>query len=440
MSAIGPEEPKTRPWVIVVGVLAILAGLGWCVSRVREQPSSLPMKDFVEYWSAAKVNLAGGNPYDAAQLKPHQQAALGVKQLDDVTMMWNPPWVLVLVTPLGLLSATSAHYVFLAVQLAAILLSATWLWKVYRGPTSYLWVAWVLALTFGPSAFVFWYGQIGGLLLLGLAGFLYFRHIDRPVIAGVFVALTAIKPHLLFAFGLVVVLDALVSRAGRRTLLAGFVTVLLAAGGAWLMNPAVYAHYSGAGWQSSTDINVSPKDWAQPLVSYWLRMALAPGAFWVQFLPMMSVVGLVARYWWRKRQIWNWSDELPGLVFVSVLATPYGAWIFDLVVLLVPVLAVAARLVEQPGRGRYLVAAGFALVTVGVVAPGTIKAWLTGSAEIGLHTFIWVSPAVLALCLWGNRLGRRSSHLPPVNLGDTPPPGGREKVVVRPGSGTANSP
>lgn len=424
------EQPKTRPWVIVAGVLAIVAGLGWSVARVAEKPNALPMKDFVEYWSAARVNLGHGNPYDADQLKPHQEEALGEEKLTDVTMMWNPPWVLVLVTPLGLLSAGHAHLVFLAVQLAALLLSATWLWTVYRGSTPTLAVAWLLALFFGPSAFVFWYGQIGPLLLLGLAGFLYFRQKDRPVVAGVFVALTAIKPHLLFAFGLVVVLDAIVSRRARWTLAAGFVTVLLAAAGAWLMNPAVFAHYAGAGWQSSTAINVSPKDWAQPLVSYWLRMAVAPDTFAVQFAPMAVAVVAVVAYWWRKRHAWSWPTELPRLVFVSVLATPYGAWIFDLVVLLVPVLAVAARLVERPGRQRYLLAAAFALVTVGVVGTGTINEWLTGSAKVGLQAFIWVSPAVLALCLWGQRIARPAPERP-TDLTATPLPGGRVETVTR---------
>ena len=49
-------------------------------------------------------------------------------------MMWNPPWALVLVTPLGLLPANAAHFVWLAGQLAAVLAAAGMLWRVYRGP------------------------------------------------------------------------------------------------------------------------------------------------------------------------------------------------------------------------------------------------------------------------------------------------------------------
>ncbi len=400
MSLSPPEQPKTRKWVLVLGILAIIGGIASCVVNYRTYPDAIPMNDFVQYWSAAKVNLAQGNPYDAAQLWPHQSLATGKPELQNVTMMWNPPWVLVLVTPLGFLSAVPAQLLFQGVQLVAVLVSVTWLWKVYGGTRQSLWVAWVIGLCFGPTAFLLWWGQIGGLVLLGLAGFLYFRTLDRPFIAGLFVALTAIKPHLLFAFGLVLILEALVNRKTRWTVLGGAIAVALAAAAAWAMNPAVFDHYRGAGWESSTDINVSPKDWKIPLVSYWLRMAVNPAAFWIQFVPLAITAVAVGVYWWRKRSVWNWTVETPRLVFASVLTTSYGAWVFDLVVLLVPVCAVAATVVPTPGRKRYLALAAHVLLTVTAVATGNIQFFVTGETMTGLHFFIWVSPAVLALCLW----------------------------------------
>jgi hypothetical protein len=393
-----PEQPKTRPWVVVVGVLAVAAGLGWSVLKVADDPTSLPMKDFVEYWSAAKANLAGGNPYDPATLKPYQEEALKA-EVEHVTMMWNPPWVLALVTPLGVLPAAVGHVLFLLVQLAALLLAGTWLWKVYAGPPKLIWVAWLVTLGFAPSVFIFWWGQIGGLVLLGLAGFLYFHKQDRPIPAGLFVALTAIKPHLLFAVGLVLILDAVVSKRTRIAVAVGAVALAAAAVAAYLMNPAVYAHYAGAGWESPTGLHISPKNYAQPLVSYWLREWLAPESFRVQFVPMLLTAAAVVAYWWGKRAGWNWPAEAPGLIFASVLTTPYGAWIFDLVVLLVPVIARTVELVEDRSWRRPVWFGGLVLLTLAAVFSPWVVQLLTGVFHMPIHYFIGVTPAVLLLWL-----------------------------------------
>jgi len=44
---------------------------------------------------------------------------------------------------------------------------------------------------------------------------------------------------------------------------------------------------------------------------------------------------------------WDWSAELPAVVCVSMLLTPYGGWIFDLAVLLVPLVRAAVWVVES---------------------------------------------------------------------------------------------
>lgn len=397
MSPDASEQPKTRPWVVIAGGLAVFVGFAWCVWFVAEHPKSLPNKDFVQYWSAAKVNLARGNPYDATQLLPLQAGALGQSELSNVTMMWNPPWVLALLTPLGWLPSGAAHISFLLVQLASLLLSSTWLWKVYDGPPERIWIVWLVALGFGPSVFIFWWGQIGGLILLGLAGFLRYRE-SKPFVAGLFAALLAIKPHLLFAVGLVMLLDATLSKGARRVLLGGALAVALAAASAWLLNPQVYSHYSNAGWESSTAINTSPKDWKQPLAAYWLRMAVNPNAFAIQFVPLALAALVVARHWWTKRSTWSWTDELPRLVFVSVLFTAYGAWMFDLVVLLVPVVTVSVRILRTDGN-RPLWFGGLALTTVFAAVSPWINRELTGQLETPMQQFVWVSPAVLILAL-----------------------------------------
>src|SRR5438874_2590208 len=164
--------PRRSP-IVLAAVPVIALGLAVVAYKLATHPRPIPMRDFVEYYAAGAVNLRGGNPYDPDQLLPVQREAAGEPDLDRATMMWNPPWALVLVTPLGLLPAKAAHFAWLAAQLAAVLVSAGMLWRVYRGPRDLWPVGCAVGLFFGPFFVLMWYGQVGCFLLLGLAGFLY---------------------------------------------------------------------------------------------------------------------------------------------------------------------------------------------------------------------------------------------------------------------------
>ena len=80
-------------------------------------------------------------------------------------------------------------------------------------------------------------------------------------------------------------------------------------------------------------------------------------------------------------------------MLVSFVLAPYGAWLFDLVVLLVPVLTRAARL---EGTGVRRGWAAFAAVEGSMLA---LKA-----ARANLFAFIGVAPLILLAWWW---LGRR---------------------------------
>src|SRR6476619_5311041 len=46
-------------------------------------------RDYLEYWSSARLNLRGENPYDPALLLAEQQ--LAEPERTQSLMMWNPP-------------------------------------------------------------------------------------------------------------------------------------------------------------------------------------------------------------------------------------------------------------------------------------------------------------------------------------------------------------
>jgi hypothetical protein len=79
---------------------------------------------------------------------------------------------------------------------------------------------------------------------------------------------------------------------------------------------------------------------------------------------------------------------MPWLLLVSFLTASYGAWPYDLVVLLVPVLEAAARLVHRGQREPLLLAlAGY----LGFNAVALTMNLLHVNAE----WFIWMTPALL---------------------------------------------
>jgi hypothetical protein len=354
-------------------------------------PTLFPPRDFVEYWSAARVYLRGGDPYDGAQLLPLQREA-GDPERAEPTMLWTPPWTLPLYIPFGLLPPGPAHLAWLAVQAVCVFVSVWLLWRVYGGPAArdaterLRWILVRLAVIacFAPAWWLFIFGQNTAFLLLGLAGFLYLRQRDYPVAAGAVAALTAIKPHLLALFGLALLLDA-ATRSGRRVLLGGVGALLAASAVAVLIDPGIFGKFVAALGRDTSAKSVSVADWQLPLFSYRLRMWLAPGRFWVQFLPLAAGCALLLPYWWLRRREWDWTTQVPRLVLASVLLAPYGAWIFDLVVLLVPVLQVVTRVATRPQPVPILVA-----------AVGYIALFPLGFRINQLQDAIWFAPAVLA--------------------------------------------
>jgi len=109
--------------------------------------------------------------------------------------------------------------------------------------------------------------------------------------------------------------------------------------------------------------------------------------------------------WYREPTAWDWRRRLPGLVVLSCLLTSYGGWAFDLVVLLVPIVALAA-LISRSDRRSLALAAGAALLAVSALS------FVMHARRVPQAAFLWMTPAV-AIAWWTMRpralpRGRRS--------------------------------
>lgn len=371
-----------RLFLALLSILLLTIGL---VRTIRLYDSDDLPVDFSQYWAVGRLILQAENPYDPA-LQLREQRRI-YPDRDTALMMWNPPPALALYVPWGLLPAREAALLWNASQLVAVLGAVALLVRVYA-PNASFWLFLPLTLGYVGTWWLLFYGQNTGWIVLGLAGFAWGQQQRRPWLAGCCGALTVIKPHLLLSFGLVWLGDFAVRGMQRRALVAGVLTVASATLLVHLSDPMVVQHFLVTLWQPS-QYAVPLSQWKLPTASYWLREWLLPTSFWVQFVPagVISISLLAGRL--RQGGSWDWPRQLPMIVALSVLVTGYGGWIFDLPVLLVPLIAAASMMLKS-GRTTW-----FLYLTVWQLFVTFATLQMGGS----LHAFWWVAPAVLGPCL-----------------------------------------
>ncbi len=386
-SAASPESARRQvvAWVgLAVLGLVLLAQAG----RATGLAAALGLADYIAYWSAGHQNAHGANPYAPEELLALQRD-LGWSD-DFPNMMYYPPWTLALVMPFGVLPYALSRLAWLILHLGLVLLAADRIWRFYGGAERYRLLAWMLALCFVPTLIVLRMGQIGPILLLGIVGFLEFERRGWDWLAGAALLLPAIKPQLVYLFGLAVLLWA-VDRRRWRVLLGGALTALAALGIAAAFNPHVLEQYRYA-LANPPSVNVTPT------IGAMLRLAFGAEHTWLQFLP--TVVGMIwlPFFWLKHRRMWSWGEQAPILLFASFLTTAYGAWVFDLVVLLLPVLQVAVWVTADEKRRLGTFAVGSFVVIEAV-------ALVMNLLGVTYPAFIWMAPVLLVIYLIIKRFG-----------------------------------
>jgi hypothetical protein len=392
---------------LVVFASALVAGLLFLAlqSGRLSNKSFLPVLDFVEYWAAGRLFLAGGNPYSwdamlelekSVGMEPYLSPETGEEM---PLIMFNPPWTLVFIMPFAQSSFALSRLMWFVLGLGLVILCADGIWRAYGGSRERRWLAWLIGLSFVPTLQVLQMGQIGPLLLLGIVGFLFCIH-DSGWLAGMATVLMATKPHLFGVFAVALFLWTVHQR--RWSVFGGAilaVTIIMAC--LLVADPHLIDQYMHC------MIVHSPRDCRTPILGSLLRVLFGPQQFWLQVIP--QVVGLVwvAVYWYQRRNHWDWLEQLPLLVLVSLLTTPYGAWPFDLVVLLLPLVEIAAR-AQWATRSQQAIMAG-------VYAAIEIPALALSVAGVDSFYFVWMPPMLLLSYLALRRMltsALATSHLP----------------------------
>jgi hypothetical protein len=360
--------------ILVIGLVIFL----WLAMQKLSSPSFLFFDDFVEYWSAGRLNLTGGNPYDPEQLTPIQ---LQTGRINGIPiMMWNPPWTLTLVMPLSWLPYSIARLLWFLLHIVILFLCLTYAWSLFGGDPDYKWVSWLVGFSFGPLLHVLRAGQIGLFLLLAVVGFFYFHERGKEGWAGASLVLLTIKPHVLYLFLLAVFLWS-VDRRKWKVILGGAVAFLLLLGTAWGINPALLRQY----YYATT--HYPPEQWATPTLGAVLRLLFGVEHFWLQFVPSGLGALWLFFYWQQHREHWCWQKQLPLVILVSTMTAAYG-WTFDhtaSILAIVPVAILVLREDWQTGK----------LAKIGLLLAYVAFAGVAMFSSLEQQWYWWMAPFLL---------------------------------------------
>lgn len=314
------------PRGIIFGIFAlssIMSVLG--ISVVVLTGPHAGVYDFTSYWAAGQQLIRGANPYSASAISILERSH-GYNDTDKPLIMRNPPSALFLVIPLGLVGARAGSILWSLLGLGCLAASIRMMWRMNGSPPGQLHL---FGYLFAPVLLCFGTGQMGIILLLGLALFLRLQD-SRPWLAGMALSLCALKPHLFLPFA-VALFAWIVTRKAYRILVGAALGLGACCVIPLFFDQSVWVQYIQMARRSGIKNEIMPD------FGTMLRFALDRQAMWLQFLP--AALACVWAFWYfrRHRMEWDWQTHGSLLILVSVLAAPYS-WFTDQAILLPAVL------------------------------------------------------------------------------------------------------
>jgi len=156
--------------------------------------------DFIRYWSSTRLMLTQNNPYDMDILR--KLDLIPPEKMKDWKLVetWNPPWLLLILSPIGILPFEIAVPVWTFINTLLICLAMYITWSYYASPEDQKSLLVVLLLTFWYSntLLTIQIGQISSILLISIVLGAYWMDRKKYFLAGLILALLTIKPHITY--------------------------------------------------------------------------------------------------------------------------------------------------------------------------------------------------------------------------------------------------
>ncbi|MCB0344199.1 MAG: DUF2029 domain-containing protein [Bdellovibrionales bacterium] len=316
---------KRQSFIPVLVFVLIASTMGLLLVRSLHASyafGSFGTNDFIEFWSAFQLFVVNDNPYDPEKLNAIQ-VSLGRAQ-ESPLLLWNPPWVLTLMTPLLNLGFAASAQVFIWMNLVLLGAGAALLWSASTERRPYSPKSIGAAFLFLPALTNIQIGQIAIVLFFCIAGFVWAAANRRDFLAGLFLVPLSIKVHMVFL--LLTAIAWWIVRFRRFRVFGGGAvgfSALIAATVA--VSPNALNNWLG-GFESP------PFYWKTAALSGALRSLLfeltgdAP-AWPVVVLPIIALFA-VCLWLLKRRPTIDWTMHAPPLIALSIMFSPYG-WLFD---------------------------------------------------------------------------------------------------------------
>ena len=336
-------------------------------------------EDFVVYWSAARLLVAGENPYDHDMMEATMHAVQPERAWGR-GVAWNLPWLLLLLAPLGALPFYFAVRIWLLMNMVLIAMTLYWQWRLLHGAIRHFALVLVAGFFFGATLSNLYMGQIVVLELMAMTLCLRFLTQKQDVWAGVALFFTTIKPHLAYFFLFLMLLWVLWRRRWG-VLMGGTMAFCIALGISWLLVPAwldTYIELMDEGallrYYTATVGGVTRALWGIRGLRY-VGVLLVPLAF-----PFLR---LVDRH--------GWPVTLSLALVLSLPLAPYGFG-FDQLLLLPAILLLLKWLLTRqlPHRRARWVLVGLSLIYA-------VFLWQLTLPSLPYYALTWVPFAVGAL-------------------------------------------
>jgi len=348
--------------------------------------------DLLAYWSAAHLFAHGGNPYDQAAMSTleSQTSPERFSDLGTLSNAWNPPWLILIMIPIGILPYYLAIPVWIFCNILLIGMSLLITWKLCMGnqKSRGILLVYLAGFLFVETLSYLAIGQITSVVLLGIVLSLWFFNHDMDALAGIALLLTTIKPHITYFFIILVFIWVIQNR--RWKVIIAFLTAALISMlifwiviPGWLNNyillinnlPYSQLYTSTLGSFISEKFNISIFKYSAVLLIFLVK-------------PLLHLV---------KKEGWLTATNLALLI--SVPLSPYG-FNFDHIVILPAFVQLIAWASSAELSRKVMV-----FLAVSIIAVDLIIGKLTSINGLEYYWFFWIPLAlfVIFLITWKTR-------------------------------------